>query len=401
MEETNAEPRHVERLPSHPAALITLFELKALGQFPRYQDRAPSVDAASGTYPLGYPLFATRLTPNRYVDLLIKDQLSQRVRWEKVEFITLKDGDVHFRQGSREDKVRFSKWAIAPAGLYTDYDGDISTIGSATLKNYKPPYKAGVVGTELYSVSECYVTFQIYEVYQGGGSGWTFETFHIADPRIEVPGVVPIQPFYNSPIAVSHRWLSEDHPDPHGLHFQELLTLGEKMGLLDCQTFFIDYCSLPQSPRTPEEDVLFSSELAEANRYYEKSTVILVEDVDDYDTRAWCMFELIPESIRNAILNKDAVEGKLKEAFELARSFVDASQASFEAKKSFGIMPGRSISPRQFSKWARGSLGLNLVYHQMQHRNRASILDWFYTHDLKATNVDDIPVIVGLFEKLL
>ena len=113
------------------------------------------------------------------------------------------------------------------------------------------------------------------------------------------------------------------------------------------------------------------------------------------------MFEMILSSIRNAILNKDTAEGKLKEAFELARSFVDASRASFDAKKSFGIMPGRSISPRQFSKWARGSHGLNLVYHQMQHRNRASILDWFYTHDLKATNMDDIPVIVGLLEKLL
>jgi len=402
MEETDAEPKGVEPLPHHGTSLVTLFELKSLGRFSRYQDRVPRLDGAGSKYPLAYPLFATGLNPNKYVDLLLKDAQSRQARWELVEFITRKDGDIYFRQGSREDKVPFSKYGIAPAGLYTAYDGDVSTIDAARLsEDYKPPYEAFISGSEVQSVSAPYVTFKIDEAYGRGSWGWTYETFHVADPRIEVPGVVPVKPFYNSPIAVSHRWLSENHPDPNGMHCRELLALSENMGLLDCQTFFIDYCSLPQSPRTSEEDALFRRELPHANRYYQQSTIILIEEVDDYDARAWCMFEMILSSVRNAILNKDTVEGKLKAAFDLARSFVDTSRANFEAKRSFGIMPGRTISPQQFSKWARGSLGMNLAYDQMQHRNRQSILDWFHDHDVKATNMDDIPVIVGLLEKLL
>ena len=359
-------------------------------------------DSAGGKYPPGYPLFATNLSPSSHVDLLLKDPLSRRERWERVEFITLKDREIYYRWDSREDKVRFSKYGIAPEGLFTAYDGDCSTLGSAVLSDdYKLPYKAFITGWELHSVSAPYVTFQIYDADGRGGSGWTFEMFHIADPRIEVPGIEPIQPFYNSPIAVSHRWLSENHPDPHGIHFQELITLSQKMRLLDCQPFFIDYCSLPQFPRTPEEEVVFRRQLPEVNRYYQDSTVILIEEADDYETRAWCMFEMILSSVRKAILNEDAIEGKLKAAFELARSFVDTSQASFEANKAFGILPGRSISLKQFSKWSRGRHGLNLAYYQMRHRNRESLLKWFQDHELKSTNMDDIPVIVELMKELL
>jgi hypothetical protein len=106
-------------------------------------------------------------------------------------------------------------------------------------------------------------------------------------------------------------------------------------------------------------------------------------------------------SVRNVILNRSAIEGKLKAAFDLARSFVDASVQNFEAKKRFGIMPGRNISPRQLSNWARGSLGLNRMYYEMEHHNKERILEWFREHDLKSSDMEDIAVIVKLLKELL
>ena len=379
-----------------PSPLITLFELNSLGGFTRNQDLVRLLGSSVTEMPVGYPLFPTRIQSSKDIDLFIND------RWERVEYVARDQDHIHYRNRSLENKTEFSKYCVAPAGLFTSYRGDTSTIGSATLsKNYKQPSGAFVTGSEIQNLNPPYVTFRIEYADGRGSSGWYFETFHIADPRVQVDGVMSIQPFYNSPIAISHRWLSDNHPDPDGVHFRELLALAKTMQLLDCQTFFIDYCGLPQSPRTLDENTLFRRQLLDANSFYRQSTVILVEQTDDYEMRAWCMFEMILSAIRNAILNKDAVAGKLKAAFDLSRSFVDASRANFKAKRAFGIMPGRSISPRQFSKWAHGSFGLNRMYFEMQHRNKESIVHWFRDHGLKATNMEDIPVIEGLVEELI
>ena len=83
-----------------------------------------------------------------------------------------------------------------------------------------------------------------------------------------------------------------------------------------------------------------------ANSYYRRSAIILSEETDDHDQRAWCMFELVLSSARNAILNRDAVEGKLARAFDLARSFTKISAADFAAKQKFGMVPGRTFSTK-------------------------------------------------------
>jgi hypothetical protein len=280
---------------NHPLSLVTLSELKSLGQFARYQDIGRLLASASPSTSLGYPLFATRLNPNKYIDLLLKD------KWEVVEFLAVDNSHIYYRKDAREEKIplddpwargrQVAQYCVAPAGLYTAYSGDTSTLDSATLsKAYELSSGSFVTGCEVQRVSSPYVTLRIEYADGRGGSGWDFETFHIADPRIHVDGVVPYKPFYNSPIAVSHRWLSETHPDPNRIHVQELFRLCEEMKILDCQTFFIDYCSLPQLPRSLEEEAIFHDQLPKTNRYYQKSTIILTNEVDDYETRAWCNF---------------------------------------------------------------------------------------------------------------
>ena len=387
-------------------SLITLSELKALGGFVRHQDIEALLVGAAPRLTAGYPLFVTRLRREKQLDMLVND------KWETVDFVGLDGTQIRYRRGSRQEARplddpwardrRVGTYCIAPAGVYTAYTFDTPAIQTVTLSNaYRRSSGSFATRCELVSVSEPYVTLRIEYADGRGSSGWDFETFHVADPRICVAGVVPREPFYNSPIAVSHRWLSETHPDPDGVHFRALLAWCERMRLLDCQTFFIDYCSLPQPPRTADEEDVFRFWLPEANRHYQRSTVVLTEETDDYETRAWCMFEMILASVRNVVLNEDATRGKLQCAFDLARSFVEASVANRGAMKAFGIMPGGKISREQLHQWSRGSLGLNRAYFAMQHQRRGDILRWFQNHGLKASNSDDIPLIVDLLDRLL
>jgi hypothetical protein len=250
-------------------------------------------------------------------------------------------------------------------------------------------------------VSPPYVCFEIRYADERGGSGWTFQNIHVADPRIIVEGIKWRQPYYNSPIALSHGWLGIDEPDPDGSHYQESMTYCEKMQFLDCQTFFIDYCSLPQPPRSVTEEELFQERLLEANRYYRKSCLVLTEGAADYATRAWCMFELFVSSRGNAIINKVDLEGKLKDAFDLTRSFGQASAHTFNTRWKHGIGPGRSFTPKQLNQWARGGMGVNLAIYQMAQANRVKIVDYFRDSTLRLTKESDRKIIIESLEQIL
>ena len=383
-------------VPSAPH-LITLFELQKLGEFTRYQDRDSKFCSDSSDVHSEYPLFETRLKKNRYIDLLIKS------KWELVEFVSFSKNIINYRQGPLEDSIPYSEYGIAPAAVYTSWQGNQSDINSASLsKDYELSYEGSITSSEVVNISPPYITFLI-ESRKEFVSKRTEETFHITDPRISVPKIAPNYPFYNSPIGVSHRWINGNEPDRDQQQFKELMNICNEMNFHSCQTFFIDYCSLPQNPRTDEEESVFRDQLPKMNRYYRTSTIVLKEGVNDYHTRAWCMFELILSSVRDSILNKDVLTGELDEAFQLARSFVDWRSYSFEAKRKHGIgfIPGTSISPAKMRSWWAHGGGINLVMHNKEQEGKKKILGWFEDHDLKSADMNDIPIIVELLDNLL
>lgn len=97
-------------------------------------------------------------------------------------------------------------------------------------------------------------------------------------------------------ICVSHRWVSARHPDPNGAQLRELqqritslIQSGEQY------VIFYDYCSMPQAPRSTEEEQIFTHDLSSLNSLFHQSSkvIILSEGYADYRDRAWCFLELV------------------------------------------------------------------------------------------------------------
>jgi hypothetical protein len=100
-------------------------------------------------------------------------------------------------------------------------------------------------------------------------------------------------------IFVSHRWITHQHPDPDGSQLAELKQRLETLSILndmDCPLLiFYDYCSLPQRPRSIEEESSFHRDLSslESLSCIADKFIILSEGYRDYVNRAWCFFEVI------------------------------------------------------------------------------------------------------------
>jgi tetratricopeptide (TPR) repeat protein len=100
-------------------------------------------------------------------------------------------------------------------------------------------------------------------------------------------------------VFVSHRWITAMHPDPHNLQLMELKqrlsNLPAKNGKNGPLLVFFDYCSLPQLPRSAEENLWFERDLRSLESLSRLADyfIILSEGYRDYANRAWCFFEAI------------------------------------------------------------------------------------------------------------
>lgn len=100
-------------------------------------------------------------------------------------------------------------------------------------------------------------------------------------------------------VFVSHRWITAMHPDPRNSQLMELKqrlsNLPTKNGKNAPLLVFFDYCSLPQLPRSAEENLWFERDLhsLESLSRLADYFIILSEGYRDYANRAWCFFEAI------------------------------------------------------------------------------------------------------------
>mmetsp|Transcript_60402 Transcript_60402/g.155682 ORF Transcript_60402/g.155682 Transcript_60402/m.155682 type:complete len:528 (+) Transcript_60402:79-1662(+) len=116
-------------------------------------------------------------------------------------------------------------------------------------------------------------------------------------------------------LAISHAWLTEEHPDPEAWnlagwapllkHFARSCKVGtENLAI------FLDWCSLHQQPREEEEEACFKRALQNIELWFahQRSQVWLLTAVPEglplYKERGWCHFEralstmaLPPESV--------------------------------------------------------------------------------------------------------
>jgi hypothetical protein len=100
-------------------------------------------------------------------------------------------------------------------------------------------------------------------------------------------------------VFVSHRWLTPSHPDPDGAQLAELRQRLRALPMPDADRasllVFYDFCSLPQRPRSADEEAGFCRDLGMLESLSRRAGhfIILSEGYRDYVNRAWCFFEAI------------------------------------------------------------------------------------------------------------
>lgn len=387
---------------------VTLAELKSLGRFVRRQDieSRTSDRLAKQDLPAGYPLVASRLPTDGLIDLCVAG------RWRQVMFVRM-DGDggtgdrrVVYLDGTREESRPYDWYAVAPAGHFTDWSGARPEgVAAATLNDrYELAQQGHVIHTqELESEDWPYLTFAVssfdprarFVEHMWRGS----YTVHAADPRVDVDGVAPREPWFNTTIAVSHRWLRPDHPDPDDVQYRELLALCDDLALHDSQTFVIDYCSLPQRPRTPDEEGWFREHLPGFQSQFKYVTLVLNTGAADYATRGWCMLELMLAAMSRAprptLLNHDRLDEPLVEARDLALRYLEDS--GFNQQQMVRSFGGAGLSHASFATWARDPMNVALYNSWVEGRRTISGL---FEHELDVTDPRDIPIILDLLRRL-
>lgn len=108
---------------------------------------------------------------------------------------------------------------------------------------------------------------------------------------------------YTNKYFISHRWDDENYPDERGWQFDALFQLSSELihsnKVPAC--FWYDYCSLPQSPRTSEEDRLYKEGLNSLNILCRTCKIIPLISYTDSDAnksiknmlrRGWILIEL-------------------------------------------------------------------------------------------------------------
>jgi len=105
-------------------SLVTLAELKALGEFVRWQEMDERVAelVAAKRLPDGYPVVPSRLPSNGLIDL------SMGGRWRQVKFLRFEDrlgNDRHiiYDDDGAETSARYDWYGVAPAGCFTRWAG--------------------------------------------------------------------------------------------------------------------------------------------------------------------------------------------------------------------------------------------------------------------------------------
>ena len=307
----------------------------------------------------------------------------------------------------RRKPSRTTGYGVAPAGQYTKWNGlrPKTLDGAQLLKNFELAQKDHVIHSQSVEAEDWpYLTFNVRS-YNPRARWVDLEdmwvgsySVHAADPRVHVEGIVASEPWFNTTIAVSHRWMHPDAPDPDGTQYRELMELADTLGLHENQAFLIDYCSLPQCPRRDEEALWFQQHLPGFQSQYKYLTLVLNTGSADYSTRAWCMFELMLAAMSRAprptILNHDRLDEPLREAQELAQAYVRESiWNQQEMSKAFRD----GLSSATFSKWSRDPI--NVALYNVAISGRQTILEKF-ERELAVTDPADTPLIISLLKQI-
>lgn len=103
-------------------------------------------------------------------------------------------------------------------------------------------------------------------------------------------------------VAISHSWLTREHPDPYGFHLNQFAPLLRSFARhckveIENVAVFIDWCSLPQRPRYQEEERTYSRALSHMDLWFAHwltevwMLTKVPQGVVPYKDRGWTLFE--------------------------------------------------------------------------------------------------------------
>lgn len=370
---------------------ITLGELKALGAFVRQQDLDAHIRdlIARGRVPPAFPLEPTRAPVGTTIDLFDGEH------WRCVPFAGFDGERISWRDGQEQRAWLFDRDHVAPAGRFTAWQGDASRAREATLREgFRVVRRNEVVRDAVVErAAGAYVTFRVRSF--DPDARWVDHltegsyTLRVADPRVEVPGVRSLPDTHHAPIAVSHRWLTREHPDPQGAQFAEFIGVCERAQLHDTQTFLIDWCALPQRPRTPREAAAFRRELPIFQAHFGRQVMVLNEGAEDYRRRGWCMLELMAASVTGRVLDADAMSPALADAYAKAQDYMKIDRFHWD-----NIRRSRADA----AVFIRDPV--HVAMHNARIGRHREIVAMF-ENEMQVTEARDIPVIVRLLKELV
>jgi hypothetical protein len=116
--------------------------------------------------------------------------------------------------------------------------------------------------------------------------------------RGDLPHFIQSKPDrFRNRLFITHRWESEEHPDPSGWQLRALQQLGSHYNYTDPKLcFWFDYMSLPQKPREAVEKQIFNRGLNNIRKTVtECENITLIsrygsdhaKDLDAMMTRGW------------------------------------------------------------------------------------------------------------------
>jgi hypothetical protein len=390
---------------------ITVAELRELGRLVRWQELDAAVNEllAAKLLPSGYPLMPSRLPSDGWIDLWIDE------RWRRVKFLRLEgrtpfsgNQDIVYLDQRQEKSAAYNWYGVAPAGHFTEWKAPRpdSLESAELLKNFELTQDGHVIHTQaLVEEDWPYLTFEVDSFHPR--ATWVDKedmwkgryTVHAADPRVKVRGVVSREPWFNATIAVSHRWLTPEHPDPDGIQHRELLALCDELGLHENQTLLIDYCALPQERRNTEQEEWFRENLPGFQEQFKYTTLVLNTGSADYASRAWCVFELMLAGANRAktptLLNHDRLDEPLRAAKRLANTYL---QQSVWNQQQMSVAFAGGLDIRTYEKWISDPMNVALYNATIEGRN--AIIGKF-ERELGVKEPNDRPVIIALIRRLL
>lgn len=304
---------------------VSLAELRVLGRFVSWEDVPKAIEPYAESGKLrAYPVFRTWLPANEWIDVLDGET------WKRLRFVAYypENDTIVVCEAGKNRRIAIEQWGVAPAGYFTDCRPDMSKAANAELllSRFETP---GRVFEDAWvkNITPPYITFQVMFHYENDrlSSPLCDVTLHAADPRVRIEGVKSREPVFNHTITVSHRWMGKADPDPEGAQYRELMQLCSTFDYCDDQVFLIDYMSLPQASRTVESET-FKDLLVEFEENFSRRSFVLSTGAVDFETRAWCMLELMLAAIEGNILNKDSVSDSVQAAYALAKKYEEQSR---------------------------------------------------------------------------